>query len=318
MDDPYRVLGVDRKADDAEIKKAYRKLAKELHPDLHPNDSKISERFKDVSAAYELLSNKDKRARYDRGEIDAKGNQRVDPRMYRRYYSRAGGAEEAGGGSPFEGFRGFGFNPEDLFGDLFGSVLGGRSGARMRGQDAPQRGADRHYRLSVGFVDAARGCKRRIRPKSGKTLEVGIPAGIEDGKVIRLKGQGEPGAISGPVGDLLVEVKIKLHALFRRDGNDIQMDLPISFPEAVLGTRVEVPTIEGPVTLKVPKGSKGNQVMRLKGRGIKPKGAAKAGDQLVRLIIVMPDKPDESLIRFATDWAKEHAYNPRCKGGSET
>ncbi len=294
MRDPYTVLGVARSASDAEIKKAYRQLAKELHPDLHQGDSKVEERFKEVSAAYKILGDKDLRGKYDRGEIGPDGQQKSQ-----FHYEYAGGGPRRPGGG-FNAGPGGGFNADDIFADIFSQFGGGRR-ARQ-----PQRGADRQFELTVDFLDAAVGAVRRVNLPAGKTLDVRIPAGIEDGKQIRLKGQGEPGP-AGP-GDALVEVRVKPHPLFERDGKDIRIDLPISLPEAVLGAKVKVPTIDGTVSLTVPKGAQSGQTLRLKGRGIA------GGDQYVKLLVKLPEKADKDLEALMQRWQEQGGYDPRGGG----
>ncbi|HZP09294.1 DnaJ C-terminal domain-containing protein [Methyloceanibacter sp.] len=301
-DDPYSVLGVTKTATADEISKAYRKLAKKLHPDLNPGDKGAEEKFKKVTAAYDIIGDEKKRARYDKGEIDASGQERPEQRYYREY----AGGEDAARYRSTAGFEDIGgFN--DLFGDLFGRGGGrGRGGARfsMRGQDA-------QYRLEVDFLDAVRGTKTRITLPDGETLDVTIPAGVSDGQVLRLKGKGHPGFGEGEPGDALVEVSVKPHAVFKREGDDIIVEVPITFDEAVLGGKVEVPTIGGRVFATIPPGSNTGQTLRLKGRGIKSKSTT--GDQLVKLNVVMPERIDEELKRFAEDWRKSHGYDPRRK-----
>ena len=309
MRDPYEVLGVGRSASDAEIKKAYRKLAKELHPDMNPNDAQVVERFKEVSAAYKILGDDELRAKYDRGEIGPDGQ----PRSQFRYEYAGGGPGGARGPGGTGGF-GFGFDPDDIFSEFFSNLRGGRQRAGFgMGPDAPQRGQDRTYRVTVDFLDAVNGLTRRINLPSGKTLDVKIPAGIEDGKQIRLKGQGHPGLNGGPAGDALIEVTVRPHPLFERDGGDIRMELPVSLPEAVLGGKVQVPTIDGPVSMTIPKGASSGRTLRLKGRGIAQGKNGSRGDQYVRLKIVLPEEPDPELEKLIEKWAKGHAYDPRDK-----
>jgi len=296
-EDLYSVLGVAKNASAADITKAYRKLAKKLHPDLNPGDKAAEEKFKQVSQAYSILNDPEKRGKYDRGEIDASGQERPEARYYREY---AGGPEGARYHSTagFEDIGAF----SDLFGDMFagGGMRGGR-GARfsMRGQDA-------QYRLNVGFLDAVNGTKQRITLPDGGTLDVAIPAGVSEGQVLRLKGKGMPGMGEGPPGDALVEICVEPHPVFKREGNDITVEVPISLDEAVLGGKVEVPTIGGRVSVTVPPGSNSGQTLRLKGRGVRGKG-----DQLVRLSVVLPEKIDDDLKSFAEEWRKTHGYDPR-------
>ncbi|MFQ5955475.1 MAG: DnaJ C-terminal domain-containing protein [Kiloniellales bacterium] len=303
MKDPYTVLGVPRNASQGEIKKAYRKLAKELHPDLHRGDKSVAERFKKVSAAYELLSDKEQRARYDRGEIDASGAERAGANFRRSYAS-------AGPGADIFADLGFGgFNPEDLFTNLFGGLRGrahGRGPARARG-------ADRQYTLKVNFLDAATGCRKRLTLPRGKILDVTIPAGIDDGQTIRLKNQGAQGQGGGPQGDALIEVQVEPHPFFTRNGRDIHVEAPVTLPEAVLGGEITVPTIDGAVSLKVPRGSNSGTTLRLKGKGILDRQSGKRGDQYVELKVMLPDRPDPELERRIAEWAKDHDYDVRKK-----
>jgi DnaJ-class molecular chaperone len=300
-EDLYSILGVAKTASAADITKAYRRLAKKLHPDLNPGDKEAEERFKKITAAYGIIGDEDKRKRYDAGEIDASGQERPQQRYYREY---AGGPEGARYRST-QGFEDIG-EFSDLFGDLFGRGGAGRAGARfsMRGQDA-------QYRLEVDFLDAVNGTKTRITLPDGETLDVTIPAGVSDGQVLRLKGKGMPGLGEGGPGDALVEIGVKPHPVFKREGNDIVVELPITFDEAVLGGKVEVPTISGRVSATIPPGANTGQTLRLKGRGIK-KGAA-AGDQLVKLNVVMPERIDDDLKSFVEKWREAHAYDPRRK-----
>ena len=302
-DDPYSVLGVAKTASATDITKAYRKLAKKLHPDLNPGDKAAEEKFKKVTAAYDIVGDEAKRARYDRGEIDASGQEKPQQRYYREY---AGGED----GARYRSAAGFEDIGEfsDLFGDLFGrgGAAGARGGARfsMRGQDA-------QYRLEVDFLDAVKGTKTRITLPDGETLDVTIPAGVTDGQVLRLKGKGHPGLGEGEPGDALVEISVRPHPVFKREGDDIIVEVPITFDEAVLGGKVEVQTIGGRVFATVPPGSNTGQTLRLKGRGIKSKMGT--GDQLVKLNVVMPERIDDELKSFAENWRKSHSYDPRRK-----
>jgi len=301
-EDLYTDLGVVRTASADDITKAYRKLAKRLHPDLNPGDKAAEERFKKVSHAYSILNDEDKRGRYDRGEIDASGQERPQQRYYRDY---AGGEDAARyrSSASFEDIGAF----SDLFGDVFAQGAGGRHGGRtfkMRGQDA-------QYRLDVSLLDAVTGAKQRITLPDGNTLDVSLPQGVSNGQAIRLKGKGMPGLGGGPPGDALVEIAVRPHPVFRRDGNDILIDLPISFDEAVLGGKIEVPTVGGKVSATVPPGANTGQTLRLKGRGVKTKGGT--GDQLVTLRVMMPEAVDDDLKTFAESYRAKHGYDPRRK-----
>lgn len=300
-DDPYKVLGVAREAAADDIRKAYRKLAKENHPDLHPGDTAAEERFKAVAAAYDLLGDPDKRARFDGGEIDASGQEKPEQQYYRDY-------ADAGAGHPYhstEGFADFA-DAGDVFSDLFGHVRGaGRAGGDFR-----MRGGDARYSFAVDFLDAVNGAKQRINLPDGAALDLTIPAGVRDGQVLRLKGKGMAGIGGGPPGDALVEVHVRPHKLYRREGDDIHIELPITLAEAVRGAKIDVPTIGGKVTMTVPKGANSGTRLRLKGKGVAA-GKSKRGDQYVTLTVVMPDRPDDELAEFLERWEGENPYDPR-------
>jgi DnaJ-class molecular chaperone len=308
--DLYQRLGVQRGASEAEIKKAYRSLAKQLHPDRNTDNPNAAKRFGEVTAAYDLLSDKDKRARYDRGEIDEEGNPKM-PFGSGGFGGGGGfGGARPGQGGGFEGFQGDTADLSDLFEGLFGGATGGRrqSGGfgnfRQRARP-PQKGADIAYRLTVPFVEAATLAPQRITLADGKTIDLKLPNGLEDGTKIRLAGKGEQGP--GGAGDGLVTISIQPHPFYRREGNDIRMDLPVTLKEAVLGAKVKVPTPEGPVMLTIPKGSSSGKVLRLKGRGFTDK-SGKRGDQLVSLEIELPSG-DPELQAFAESWSG--GGNPR-------
>jgi len=302
-EDLYSVLSVPKAASAEDITKAYRKLAKKMHPDLNPGDKAAEEKFKKVTAAYDILGDAEKRGRYDRGEIDASGQETPQQRYYREY---AGGED----GARYRSTAGF----EDIgaFSDLFGDLFGERGGMRGgRGARFSMRGSDAQYRLDVDFLDAVNGTKTRITLPDGGTLDVTIPPGVADGQVLRLRGKGNPGIGEGEPGDALIEIHVRPHPVFKREGNDIVLEVPITFDEAVLGGKIEVPTIGGRVFATVPPGSNTGQTLRLKGRGIKTKGSA--GDQLVKLSIILPDRIDDDLKRFAETWREAHRYDPRRK-----
>jgi DnaJ-class molecular chaperone len=299
-DDPYAALGVSKTATQEEIRKAYKKIAKKSHPDLNPGDADAAARFKAAAAAHDLLKDPEKRARFDRGEIDASGQERPERRFYREY---AEGPEATYHTS--RGYEDFG-DYSDVFADLFGRRgRGGRPGA----EGIRMRGADAHYTLEVGFLEAARGATRRITMPDGSVLDVKIPEGLADGQTIRLRGKGGAGIGGAPAGDALVTVTVEPHPYFRREGNDILADLPITFDEAVLGGKVEAPTIDGRVALTIPKGASSGRVLRLRGKGVK-KGNER-GDQLVTLKIVAPPTVDGELEDFFRRWREGHAYDPR-------
>ncbi|MEO1037934.1 MAG: J domain-containing protein [Pseudomonadota bacterium] len=296
MNDPYAILGVPRSADAQTIRKAYRKLAKELHPDARPDDAAAEERFKQVTAAFKLLSDPQARQRYDAGEIDASGQEK--PSFH--YRSRPGGASARGPAGRFE----------DL-GDLFSDLFAGGAGPGPAGQRRAQRGPDMRARLAVSFEEAMRGAKRRVSLSAGRPLDISIPAGVEAGQVLRLRGQGAPGAAGGPPGDALVEVQIKPHGFFRREGDDIRIDLPISLKEAVYGARVRAPTVDGPVEVRVPAGATSGAVLRLRGKGA-PKGSKERGDQLIRLLVDIPPG-DPALESLLEAYSPPTGYDPRAR-----
>lgn len=311
MRDPYEVLGISRSASAEDIKKTYRKLARSLHPDLNPGDAKAEERFKEVTAAYDLLSDETRRARFDRGEINADGSEKM-----RNPWGNARGGQ---GGGPRGGPGGFGFDSmfseDDLFSEMFRSASRGSGG---RQHSAPRKGADVHYSLTVTFEEAALGAARTITLTNGKKINVKVPPACEDGKSLRLKGMGSPGQLGGADGDALVEITVAAHPVFRRDGQDVIADLPVTLKEAVLGAKVVVPTVDGRVTVAIPEGSNSGTTLRLRGRGI-PAAAnseTQRGDQLVRLRITLPDPQDADLKAFLSGW-DEPGTNPRAKLGIE-
>jgi DnaJ-class molecular chaperone len=302
MATPYETLGVKPTATADEIRKTYRKLAKQLHPDLNPGKPEAEARFKSVSAAYDLLSDPEKRARYDRGEIDETGAER--PRYSYRPHA--------------EGTEGWRYQPqgemdlndlEDLFA-AFGSAgrgQRGRAGAGFEGFRA--RGPDRSFTMTVDFVDAAKGDKKRLSLSPDEWLDVTIPPGIVDGQVLRLRGKGSPGLGGGEPGDALIAVQVTPHPLFKRDGNDIRIELPVSLAEAVLGARITVPTVTGPVTMTIPKGSDTGRTLRLRGKGIQR--STSPGDQYVTLKIVIGHPDDPELAEFVEKWAARQPFDAR-------
>lgn len=298
MSTPYEILGVAPTASDDDIRKAYRKLAKKYHPDLNPGKPEAEQKFKDVSVAYGLLSDPEKRARFDRGEIDESGQEKPQRQYYRDFAEGPGGARYAHA----EGFSGD--DLEHIFADLFGGRGFARGGASM-----PMKGGNLSLSLTVDFVDAAKGAKRRVTLPDGKSLDIDLPAGLENGGTLRLKGQGLPGSNGGPPGDALVTVTVAPHPWFRREGDDIHLDLPVTLAEAVLGVKARVPTIDGAVMLTVPKGANNGTRLRLKGKGVPAHGKGPRGDQYVTLRIALPESPDPALEEFARSWASD--YNPR-------
>ena len=314
--DLYQQLGIKRGASEAEIKKAYRSLAKQLHPDRNKDNPKAAERFAQITKAYDLLSDKDKRARYDRGEIDEDGN----PRMPFGGGFGGGGAGPRPGSGGYEGFPG-GFSADtadlsDLFEGLFGAAAGSRRGAGGGGPFGgfgrarpPQKGADINYRLKVSFVDAATLKQQRITLQAGRTIDLKLPKGVEDGTKIRLTGQGQEGP--GGRGDAIVTIEIAAHPFYLRESNNIRLSLPVTLKEAVQGAKVKVPTPEGPVMVTIPKGSSSGKLLRLKGRGFTAKDGSR-GDQLIQLAIDVPPH-DEALQEFVEGW--DGGGNPRAALG---
>ncbi|MEQ8331992.1 J domain-containing protein [Nisaea sp.] len=313
MSDPYKILGVKPNSSQAEIKKAYRTLAKKLHPDLNPGETKIEQQFKEVTAAYDLLSDETKRAKYDRGGMNA--------------------GARPGGGSGASAKTSSGFwkawtsarkkqssNFSDIFddddADMFDDILrrhGQGDGGAGRGGNAYTVGPDVNYKLKVSFVEAAAGGTKRVTLSDGKTLDLKIPPATESGKTLRLKGQGRKGSSSGPAGDAFVEITVEPHDYFHRDGQTIKVEIPVTLYEAVLGATITVPTIHGNVSLKVPPKSNSGATLRLKGKGIPAMGGKPAGDQLVTLKVVLPDREDPDLIKLMQKWVEENGYNPRHK-----
>lgn len=313
MRDPYDILGVSKSANDAEIKKAYRALAKKFHPDTRGGDQTAVRRFQEINAAYDILGDKEKRAQYDRGEIDASGKPRFHP--------GAGGFRPGGfhGGPGAGDTREFhftwdatdeGFRPEDLFADLFGGL--GARGGRGRGAGmGPRRGQDFALAITVGLEEAAKGGTRRIDLPDGRQIDIRIPAGLKEGQQIRLKGQGAPGMRGGPAGDVLISVSVAPHPWFVRDGRDLRLDLPVTLKEAVLGAKIKVPTLSAPVAVTVPPRSSSGRVLRLRGKGLPATLGEPAGDLYVRLVIALPGEPDRELEEFARRWS--NSYDPRAK-----
>jgi len=293
----YKTLGVSKSATQSDIKKAFRKHMKALHPDLNPGDAAKEAKFKKVSAANDILSDENKRALYDRGEIDENGAD-----VAQNPFGGGGRGQPRGG-------QGYG----DM-GDMFSQMFGG--GDPRGGFQQATKGQDQRYNMKVGFTEAALGADKQIHLADGSAVNVRIPKAVESGQTIRLQGKGYAGQNGGPAGDALIEVKVGPHPVFSRDGLDIEVVLPITLYEATLGGKVEVPTLHGAVGLKVPAGTNSGKVLRLKGRGVE-KGRMK-GDQLVRLQIHLPKKVDEKLEDFMKDMQETAAYNPREKMKANT
>ena len=300
MADPYKILGVDKVASLDDIRKAYRKLAKETHPDLNPGNVEAERRFKEISAANAILADTEKRKRFDAGEIDESGVEQPERRYYREYaeadphirYGRRAGAEDFA-------------DRDDIFADLF----------RGRGPGIQMPGESIHYTLPIDFLDAINGVRKSVGMPDGKILDIKIPAGLRDGQILRLKGQGRPGLGGGPPGDALVEMQVLPHAEFRRDGKDIHSVLPITIGEALNGATVRADTVDGSVNVKIPKGANSKTALRLRGKGVPLDRIGAKGDHLIELRVVLPELPDAELANFIADWETKHPYNPRQKTG---
>jgi DnaJ-class molecular chaperone len=302
MSDPYSMLGVPRTASEDDIRKAFRKLAKKHHPDLNPGDKAAEAKFKEISQANDLLSDPDKRRRFDAGEIDATG-QEMPPRGFYRDQAGAAGAGKYQHAGAHESFVDMGGVFAEMFGDRRGSGRGG-GGFDMSGMPLT-------YTLRVPFLIAARGGKQRVGLPDGRTLDIDVPEGAADGQTLRLKGQGMPGANGAPPGDAYVEIRVEPHAFFEARDNDIHVELPVTITEASLGGKVRVPTVGGPVMLNVPAGSNTGTSLRLKGRGLLDRRSGQRGDQYVKLKLTLPDQPDDKLKEFLEKWEAGRAYDPR-------
>lgn len=317
MRDPYTVLDVSRTASDDEIKKAYRALAKKYHPDLNPGKKDIESKFKEISAAYDILGDTEKRAKFDRGEMDASGNESRGGGAYQQYRSAQQQWRQPGGGAAED------FAAEDIFADLFGGMRAkgtrfhgnwGAGNDPFAGAREKAKGADVQETLRVSFTEAALGAKKRLSLPTGKIIEINVPAGTESGTKLRLKGQGYAGFREGSSGDVLVDILVEPHPFFVRKGQDVHMDLPVTLYEAVQGATVQVPTLEGPVEIKVPKWANSGATLRLRGKGISdPQGVR--GDQYVKIKIMLPEMQDENLAKFIQKWAQNAPYDPRKKLG---
>ena len=312
--DPYKLLGVSKSASDAEIKSAYRKLAKKLHPDVNPGDDTAAQKFKEITAAYTLLSDKDLKARYDSGQVDASG-QAKNPFQ--------GGFRQGQFQDVDLGAMGGMSGMQDLFSSLFGMQMGGMRGAQMRGGSPfgqmaggpfagggggyarQQKGADIRYKLALTFVEALKGGKKRVKMGDGKTLDVKIPKGVDDGQTLRLRGKGQAGVNGGPRGDAKVEITVKSHKAIRRDGDNLRLTLPISLKEAVLGAKVKIPMPDGSLSLSIPAGTNSGKTFRLKGKGVN------GGDLLATTQIILNDAKDEELLKWAENCNVSPKSNPR-------
>jgi DnaJ-class molecular chaperone len=300
MANPYDVLGVAKDASQGDIRKAYRRLAKSHHPDLNPGDEAAEKRFKEISAAHAIIGDEDKRARFDKGEIDETGTERPEQSYYRYQAEREPGFKYYRQSGP-EGAEDFG----DIFADLFGARGGGaESRFRMRGADIP-------YTLSVDFLEAVNGTKKTVTMPDGKQLSITIPAGFKDGQTLRLRGEGRPGMGGGENGDALVTVHVADHPVFSRDGDMIRSMLPITLGEALSGAKVRAETVNGAVNVTVPKGANSGDTLRLRGKGVMNRASGKRGDHLIELRVMLPKGGDDALAKMVADWEEKHPYNPR-------
>ena len=300
MADPYHILGISREASQDDIRKAYRRLAKKNHPDLHPGDKAAEARFKEIASAYDIVGDDKKRARFDSGEIDASGAERTQQPERGTYRQHA---ENQPGFKYAPHWNGSGLDDGDLFAELFG--------ARQR---TNARGSDVNYTFTVEFIEAINGAKRRVVMGDGKTLDITIPPGLKEGQTLRLRGQGQPGLGAGESGDVLVEIHINPHPVFRRDGNNIRSTLAVTLGEAMAGAKVPVATVTGDVQLSVPKASNTGAILRLRGKGVPSK--AGNGDHFVELQVILPEEPDDELVQFITQWESKHPYDPRQRQGA--
>ncbi|MFO1039947.1 MAG: J domain-containing protein [Geminicoccaceae bacterium] len=305
MRDPYDILGVAKTASAEDIRKAYRKLAKSSHPDLHPGDKAAEERFKEISGAYDILGDEEKKKRFDKGEIDASGAERPPRGFYRQYG---------------EGPEGNVYGTSEIFGEeadlgsVFSDLFGGRAGRGGAGGGArgfKMKGPDLSLTYEIDLKDAVLGGKRTVTLPGGRTIDLNLPAGVEDQQTLRLKGMGGEGFGDGEPGDAFVEIRIREHPVFKRKDGNIHIELPISLGEAVLGGKVTVPTLTGNVAMTIPKGSNTGGTLRLKGKGMPGKRGEPAGDQYVTLKVVLPPRPDPELEAAIAKWAPDHAYDPR-------
>ena len=302
MMDPYQVLGIAHNASQVEIKMAYRKLAKRLHPDFHPEDIHASEKFKDISRAYHILGDRAMRRKYDCGEIDALGNKSAQKKE--NYRSPNLDPSTRKRSNSFEAFNLRKFGSGNIFSPFFNARHKDYNGEKKN------QGSNRLYSMQITFFESVKGGSRRLTLSGNRTVDVIIPAGIETGQSVRLKGQGKPSKLGGPNGDALIEIRVAPHPIFVRKGVDIFVNLPVTLSEAIIGGRVQVPTIDGPVTIRIPKGSNTGSKLRLKGKGILNGNTGRRGDQHLSILIVLPENIDSELEAFALGWRYAN-YNVR-------
>ncbi len=310
LNDPYEALGLTKAASADDIKKAYRKLVRTSHPDLHPDDAEAEARFKVIAAAHDILKDPETRARFDAGEIDGLGAERPQRQYYRDFAEASENPYRQGARAQRPGF-GPNADPEDIFAEILRGRARGGSADDFGAHGFSASGPDARYSLDIPFLDAARGAETRITLPDGHGLAVRIPAGTEDGQTLRLRGKGAPGYGGGAAGDALITILVRPHPVFLREGDDILLTLPITLDEAVLGGKVTAPTIDGPVGLTVPAGASSGRILRLRGRGIARAGQKTKGDQRVELKIVLPPDPGAELRDFLSEWRKSHAFDPR-------
>lgn len=308
MSDLYQRLGIDRGASQADIKKAYRSLAKKLHPDRNKDDQKIADRFKEVSAAYSILGDDEQRARYDRGEIDENGNEKATAGGF------GGGFKSGFGFGGKQQRRDFGVeDAEDLFSEFFSFRGGKKTSKNPYSSSGRSKGLDISYQVTIGFEESITGSSRRLKLNDGRSVDIKVPSGIKDGQVIRLSGQGGPGVGGAPKGDALVEVRVSEHPYYKREGDDIHLELPISVDEAVLGGDIQVPTPSGRLTIRIPRNSSTGKRLRLKGKGVQRKN--NIGNMYVTLKVVLPETRDLELEKLIKEWNKRDGDTFRKKAG---
>jgi DnaJ-class molecular chaperone len=300
MADPYDILGVPRDARHGDIRKAYRRLAKKHHPDLNPGNEEAEARFKDISAAYAILGDEEKRARFDKGEIDETGAERPEQHSYRHYADQEPG---------FKYRRWTHSEGDEDLGDIFADLFGRRGSGREAGFSIP--GGDISYSLTIEFLEAVNGAKKTVTMPDGKQLAITIPSGLKDGQTLRLKGKGRPGIGGGESGDALVTINVREHPVFRRDGDTIRSTVDLTLNEALSGGRIRVPTVSGAVNVSVPANSNTGDTLRLRGRGAMNRSTGKRGDHLLEMRVKLPKGADDELRTMIADWEARHPYDPR-------